>query len=121
MTDNLAKISLDQRLQCVALHESAFLSSLSKHIFQVVKGPPPKLRNDNSEFAFSDSYMTFVNMLTIADADHRPKYDKLLSTPYLTDMARKAVNVATYFSTVLNSMTEADFMSEANSDDAYRA
>ena len=59
-------------------------------------------------------------MLTIAEAEQRPKYDKLLATTYLTDMAGRYVNVASYFSTVLNSMTEADFMSESNSDEPFR-
>ena len=59
-------------------------------------------------------------MLTIAEAEQRPKYDKLLATSYLLDMADRFVDVATYFSTVLESMTEADFMSESNSDEAFR-
>ena len=59
-------------------------------------------------------------MLTIAEAEQRPKYDKLLATTYLTEMADSYVDVATYFSTVLNSMTDADFLSESNSDDPFR-
>ena len=88
--------------------------------FQVVKGEPPKLRNDPPRLTFSDSYANFVNMLTIAEAELRPKYAKLLATPYLTNMAARPVDVASYFCTVLNSMTEADFMGDSNSDDAFR-
>lgn len=89
-------------------------------MFQVVKGDPPKLKNNSQGLVFSDNYVNFVNMLTISESELRPKYDKLLATPYLINMAARSVDVASYFSTVLNSMTEADFLGDSNSDDAFR-
>ncbi|CAK8689523.1 unnamed protein product [Clavelina lepadiformis] len=77
---------------------------------QVVKGDPPKLRNGVNGFTFSSGYINFVNMLTIADSEQRPKYDKLLATIYLLEMAAKPVDVASYFSAVLGRMTQADFL-----------
>ena len=57
-------------------------------------------------------------MLTIADPDNRPKYDQLLATPYLQNMAQCHVDVADYFSQVLNTMTDADFAGQI--DDGFQ-
>lgn len=75
-----------------------------------MRGEPPKLRTNVNGLVFSDGFVNFVNMMTIADSEQRPKYDKLLAADYLRAMALHRVDVATYFSTVLGRMTEADFM-----------
>jgi len=79
---------------------------------QVVKGDPPKLQTTMNELTFTPNFVEFINMLTIADPDVRPKYDQLLATTYLQYMAQRNVGVANYFTAVLNTMTDADFIGQ---------
>uniref|UniRef100_H2YTH0 mitogen-activated protein kinase kinase n=1 Tax=Ciona savignyi TaxID=51511 RepID=H2YTH0_CIOSA len=81
---------------------------------QVVKGDPPKLHNGVNGLTFTKGFMDFINMLTIADSEQRPKYGHLLATPYMKQMEMLQVSVAEYFCAVLNRMTEADFHSSGD-------
>nr|CAB3263617.1 MAPKK4 mitogen-activated protein kinase kinase 4 [Phallusia mammillata] len=87
---------------------------------QVVRGEPPKLRSNINGLVFSDGFVNFINMMTIADSDQRPKYDKLLAADYLRAMTLHHVDVAFYFCSVLNRMTEADFMGAPVVEDGFR-
>uniref|UniRef100_F6XXW0 mitogen-activated protein kinase kinase n=1 Tax=Ciona intestinalis TaxID=7719 RepID=F6XXW0_CIOIN len=88
---------------------------------QVVKGDPPKLRNDLANgLTFSPGFTDFINMLTIADSEQRPKYGRLLATPYMQQIERQHVYVANYFCDVLNRMTDADFHTGAVGDEPFR-
>lgn len=86
----------------------------------MVRGDPPKLRQNINGLTFSGGFVDFVNMMTIADSEQRPKYDHLLSTAYLCETAQRNVNVASYFCAVLDRMTPSDFLGNSGGDDAFR-
>lgn len=83
-------------------------NSVFDQLKQVVKGDPPSLSNSDDRF-FSDGFITFVNTCTIKDPDRRPKYDRLIQMRFLVHMVQRHVNLAQYFCSILDNMTEFDF------------
>ncbi|WP_395241922.1 protein kinase, partial [Salmonella sp. s51933] len=59
-------------------------SSLFDQLTAVVIGDPPQLSNNNaSEERFTPEFINFVNTCVTKDVSQRPKYNKLLQTPFL--------------------------------------
>ncbi|QQP49330.1 Uncharacterized protein FKW44_009963, partial [Caligus rogercresseyi] len=69
-------------------------NSVFEQLQQVVHGDPPRLSEQDGDF--SPQFLEFVNTCLIKEDRKRPKYDKLLTFPFITNSQKEEVDVAGY-------------------------
>ncbi|PZC86398.1 dual specificity mitogen-activated protein kinase kinase 4 [Helicoverpa armigera] len=76
--------------------------SVFEQLQQVVQGDPPRLTNTNN--AFSNNFVNFVNTCLIKEENQRPKYNRLLEHPFIKGIDQSRADVAAHVCEILEAM-----------------